>query len=867
MSIKWRAEGREMGSAPRFTDSSGGGSLGIPPESARQKESLSNRGPLEHVSINFKFACRQLYRHPGFAIIAVLILSLGIGAVLAVFQTADKALFQTLPYPDADRIVMLWGHDRSTPDQRALVSAAEVQAFAQNKIFIAAAGIDLKQLSYALTGAGKPRQIAAVHVSPGFFQILGVPPLFGQSLASVAAGEGNDTTAVISYHLWKEYFRSDPVVIGKPLDLDGHSYTIVAVMPASFSFPIRYQGEDIDAWMSESLDPLLGSPVMRHFGALLTFARMPPGVSLVREQEQLNSIQSQLRAQYPAMNQAREVALYSLNTELAGPHRTELFLLMGAVVILFLITCSNIGNLLIARGQARSQELAVRVALGAGRAVLIGQLLTENILLAFLGALGSIVVAAVGARALSEYVRRQPGGAGFAHLLSAPALNAHGVSFQAFLVMAGVLIVAFLFAAAAPAIALSSADGLAAIGNQGRTTIGKRTHGMRTVSIVSQVSLSLFLAVGAMLLVQSFERFSRIDPGFKVDHRLMYQLTLPMTTYSSGPLQARFFNTFAQKVSALPGVESAALIGGPPLTSWMKMGKYLPDSLSVARAADLPAAQTRSVSPNYFATMGIPFLSGQTFHEGSENNSLAEVVVSQSLATQYWPGSSAVGHTLKFDLDSDSPAYTIVGVVGDVHQNTLDQNTGAEYYFSYWNHPDRSMGLIVRTQLDETTINRETEDSLHSIDPDQPFAHVASFAELVQEAAQPQRTRFILISLISGAALLLTAIGVFGLISYLVQQRTREIGIQIALGAGRGRIVFKTMKDVMLLVLLGIGIGIVIALLLSRFIEHLLFNVSAFNPVTYLEAVILLIAVALGACAIPALRAAYIDPAIALRIE
>jgi predicted permease len=800
----------------------------------------------------------------------VLTLALGIGAVLAVFQTADKALFQPLPYHDADRIVMLWGHDRSAPDQRALVSAGEVQAFDQSKIFSAIAGIDLKQLSYALTGAGKPRQVAAVHVSPDFFQILGVQPLLGQGFqsatAGVTAGEGSDSTAIISYHLWTEHFRSDPAVIGKPLDLDGQSYTIVGVMPAGFSFPIRYQDEDIEAWMPESLDPMLGSPVMRHFGTLLTFAKMPPGVTLSSEQHQLNAIETQLRSQFPAMNQVREVGLYALSGELAGPHRTELLLLMGAVIILFLITCSNVANLLIARGHARSQELAVRVALGAGRAALMRQLITENVLLACLGALGSIIVATLGARALSEYVRRQPGGAGFAHLLSAPALNGHGVSIGAFLVMAGVLAVTFLLAAAAPAIALSAADGLAAMGGQGRTTIGKRTHRMRTVSIVSQVSLSLFLAVGAILLVQSFERFIRIDPGFQVEHRLTYQLTLPQATYPRAR-QARFFNDFGAKVRALPGVESSALIGGLPLTSWMKMGKFLPDSMSVTRAADLPAAQTRSVSANYFSVMGIPFVGGTTFREGSEESSPAEVVISQSLARQYWPQTSAIGRTLKFDLDADSPAYTVVGVVDDVHQNTLDQNTGAEYYLSYWNGPDRSMGLIVKTPLDKTVMDREIETSLHSIDPDLPFAHVASFDELVREASRSQRTRFILLSLISGAALLLTAVGVFGLISYLVQQRTREIGIRLALGSGRGRIMFKILKDVMLLVFLGIGTGIVIALVLARFIEHLLFNVSALNPVIYLEAVILLIAVALTACAIPALRAARIEPAIALRIE
>jgi|GEM_PF-1400597 len=859
-----------MSSEPAATSRSAAEISPVPPPQPGRVpsgESFGERGLLEHFSVDLKYAFRQLYRNPGFSMIAVLTLALGIGAVLAVFQTADKALFQPLPYPNADRIVMLWGHDRSNPDQRALVSAAEIQAFQQSNLFTAVAGIDLKQLSYALTGAGEPQQIAAVHVTPGFFQILGVSPLIGQGLSSVANGEGNNTTAVISYHLWKQHFGSDPGVIGKTLDLDGQSYTIVAVMPSYFTFPIRYQDEDIEAWMPESLDPLLSSPVMRHFGALLTFAKMPPAITLSREQEQLNAIHTQLRGQYPAMNQARLVGLYALSDQLASPHRTELFLLLGAVIILFLITCSNVANLLIARGNARSQELAVRVALGAGKAALVRQLITENVLLACLGAIGSIIVAALGASALSEYVRRQPGGAGFAHLLSAPALSGRGISSEFFLVMAGVLLVTFLLAAAAPAIALSGTGGLAAVGGQGRTTIGKRTNRMRTVSIVSQVALSLFLAVGAMLLVQSFERFMKIDPGFQVEHRITYQLTLPQATYSSHSLQAQFFDNFVQKVRALPGVESAALIGGPPLTSWMKMGKFLPDSLSVARAADLPAAQTRSVSANYFAVMGIPFRSGTTFREWSDNSSPSEIVISQSLAAQYWSQTSAIGHTLKFDLDANSPAYTVVGVVGDVHQNTLDQNTGPEYYVSYWNSPDRSMGIIVETPLDPTVMGREIEASLHSIDPNQPFAHVASFDELVQEASRPQRTRFILLSLISAAALLLTAVGVFGLISYLVQQRTREIGIRLALGSGRGHIVFKTLKDVMLLVLLGIGAGVGIALVLSRFIEHLLFNTSAFSPLVYVEAVMLLIAVALAACAIPALRAAHIDPATTLRID
>jgi putative ABC transport system permease protein len=834
--------------------------------SARRPGGLGKRRLFENLSGDLKFALRQLYLRRWFSVIAVLTLSLGIGAVLTVFQTADKALFQPLPYPDASRIVMLWGHDRSTPEQRALISAGEIQAFDHSGIFAAVAGIDLKQLSYALTGGGEPRQIAAVHVTPGFFQILGIQPFLGQGFRSETAGEGKDTTAIISHRLWTEYFGADRDVIGRAINLDGQSYTIVAVMPADFRFPIRYQDEDIEVWMPESLDPMLNNPVMRHFGGLLAFAKVPSGVSISTEQRQSDSIHEQLRRQFPAMNQSRVVGLYALADQIAGPHRTELFLLMGAVAILFLITCSNVANLVIARGNARTQELGVRVALGAGRAALIRQLLTENILLVCLSALGSILVVAIGSRALSEYVRRQPGGEGFAHLLSAPALSSRGVSMDTVLVMAGVLLIAVLLAAATPAVILSRAKGLSGESSLGRATGGKQASLVRTFSIVGQVSLSLFLAVGAMLLVQSFQRFVRIDPGFQVDHRTTYQLTLPVARYPSLSRQAQFFDTFKLKVRTLPGIESAALIGGPPLTSWMKMGRFLPDSLSVSRAADLPLAQTRSVSENYFAVMGIPLL-GRVFQEGSDGNSPAEVVISKSLALRYWPQGSAIGHTLKFDLDANSPAYTIVGVAGDVHQNTLDQNTDAEYYLSYRNKPDRSMGLIVKTSLNESVIAREIEAALHSIDPNQPLAHVASFEELVREASQAQRTRFILLSLISGTALLLTAVGVFGLISYVVQQRTREIGIRLALGSGRSRIVLKTLKDVMQFVLLGVGVGTVMALMLSRFIEHILFKVSAFNPVVYLEAITLLVAVALAACAIPALRAAYIDPAITLRIE
>ena len=857
-------------------------SAGMPSEEARRDAAIrfGNASALkEHVMAadialtfyrilaDIRFAGRQLRRNPGFSVVVVFTLALGIGAVTAVYQVADEALFHPLPYRDANRIVMLWGNDRSKPDQRALLSANELREFSQSSIFDVIAGIDLKQLSFALTGAGKPRQISAAHVTPDFFKILGVPPLLGRSFRLNKHGESQDATAVISHALWKEHFHADPNVLGKSINLDGVAYTVVAVMPADFHFPIRYQDEDLQAWMPETLDPMIQDPVLRNAGTMLAFAKIPPGFSLQLEQQRLDAIHAQLLAHYPDVNQARVVGLYALNGELAGAHRTELFLLLGAVTVLLLIACTNVASLLLARGTARHQEMAVRVALGAGRRTLLQQLLTENILLACLGAFCALIVALIGVRVLSVYIQAQPGGYGFAHLLSTPSLGIATFHKSAFLFMTGILTITILLAGLAPALALSRADGLDAMKGQTRTSAAKQFTRWRSALLTGQISLSLVLAVGAMLLVRSFEKLVKVDPGFEVEHRLTYQLTLPAAKYPSDSVQARFFHNFLTKVETLPGVESAALIGGLPLTTWMKQGQFVPDTMSVSRAVEMPISQSRSVSTNYFSVMGIPFLSGHTFGEGTEENRPKEVVISQSLAKQYWPDTSAIGHHLKFDLDAKSPAYTIVGIVGDVRQNTLDKSTGAEYYVSYWNDSDRSMGLVVRTTVSGNSMQRAVQGALHAIDPDQPFAHVASFNQLVQEVARPQRTRFILLSIISGIALLLAAVGIFGLISYLVTQRAREIGIRLALGSGRGRVVLIVVKDAMKFVGLGISIGIVIALGLSSLMSNLLFGISAFDAVAYVASVVLLTALALAACILPAFRAASIDPAIALRAE
>lgn len=821
---------------------------------------------MERFFADLRFAWRQILRNLSFSVVVILTLALGIGAVTAVYQVADQALFHPLSYPEANRIVMLWGRDRLKPEQRNLVSAAELQGFEESKVFSAIGGIDLKQLSFALTGAGKPRQVAAANVTPAFFEVLGEDPEIGSSLHKDELSREANAIVVISHNLWRELLHSDPQAIGKTINLDGRAYKVIAVMPSSFHFPIRYQNEELDAWVPESIDAMLKRPGLRVAGTLLTFAKTPAGSALVQVQQQMNTIQGRLISTYPEMSKNRTVDAFALKDELAGAHHEELLLLLGAVGVLLVIACFNVANLLITRGHARSQELATRISLGAGRASLLRQLLTESLLLAFLGVLCGIPIALLGSRMLASYIQTEPGGAGFAHLLSSPALASHALPLRSLFFLIAVFGGTLVLAGTLPAFLLSARNKMHVVNGQMRMSVGSQSRKLRLTLMIVQIALALPLAVSALLLVRSFERLVHADPGFQVRHRITYQITLPIASYPSPALQARFFNSFLEKVSPIPGVESAGLIGGLPLTSWMKIGEFQPDTVPSNQSADLPRAQTRSTSSNYFAVMGIPVLRGRTFQSGSEESSPKEVVVSRSLAAQYWSGTDPVGHTMKLGSDEEAP-YTIVGVVGDVHQNTLEKNTGAEFYLSFRGHPDRSMGLVVNTIVDPKTMQVSVENALHSLNPELPIAHSSSYDELVDEASGAQRVHLVLLTLVAGLAVILTAIGVFGLVSYFVTQRTREIGIRIALGAGRSRIFAVVAREILLLLGIGVAGGLAIALGFSGLMEHLLFGVSAFDPVMYASASLLIVACALTASVVPLLRAFQIEPASILKVE
>jgi putative ABC transport system permease protein len=807
---------------------------------------------------------RLLRKSRGFVALAVVTLGLGIGAVVAVFQVVDAALLHPLPYPDAESLVVLWGGQKSTPAVRTPIPPPDVADLEKSGIFSAVVSIDLRQFSFAMTGEGKPEQIGAARVSPGIFTLIGVDAALGRVFTSNDPEAERGTTAVISDHLWKERYGADPRIAGKPITLDGTTYTIVGVMPSNFRFPIRYQNEDVEAWMSEA--PLT-APNLRGIGLMFVLARVKPGATMAAASQELDSFNAQLTTTFPDTHRNRIISLVPLTSELAGAHKTELLLLLAAVGIVLLIACTNVANLMLVRGSVNAKETALRVALGASRKDIILQFFSESATLAVLGCAAGFGFAFAGTRLLVTVLQVQRGGAGVTNLLSAPALTILNFNGLAFLVAAGVLVLTVFLVGMAPALGLSGVNSMSSLQETKRVSTGVSTVKLRSAFLVGQVALSLVLAVGAGLFARSLSNLLNVSPGFRVEHLLTYQFTLPAAKYPNDAVRARFYHKLLDQIQTLPGVESVAAIGGLPLTNWIVMNSFVPEGVSISSPADAPIGNYRAVSPDYFATMGIRILSGQTFSGRDDANAPKETIVNEALARRYWPNTDPVGRHMKVGTDPASPWYTITGVVGNVHQSALDQDSGAEFYVSYLESPARSMGIAVRTQVDPVTMLPEIQNTVRSVDPDQPIAHIATMTELVQDAARPQRARFVLLGTVTALALLIAAVGLFALVSYLVSQRSNELGVRMALGAPRTRIFWLVVGQGLRFTLIGVGIGAVLAVAFARSMAALLFGISVFDPAAFAAAVALLLFTAVVACALPALHAARLDPMHALRHE
>ena len=805
---------------------------------------------------DLRYAVRTLLRRPGFAAIAVITLGLGIGANTAMFTVVNAVLLRPLSFPHPEQLVVFYGinpllemaaGNSSIPDvvdwQKESQSFEHIGAFVSGGVLF--------------SNGDENERVRAAGVSGDFFRLLRANALKGRVLQADDAQPGRDTVIVLSHALWQRRFGSNDNVVGSQVIVAGESHTIVGVMPPGFDYP-----QQVELWWPLQLNPA-NQPRDNRF--LHVISRLKPGVSIQQAQAEMDTINERLGQSYVVTNQGWRVKLTNLHESLVGKMRTSLLVLLGAVAFVLLIACANVANLLLARATFRQKEIAVRTALGASRLHIIRQLLTESLLLSIVsGALGLL---------LSVWLTR---------LLIAvsppetPRFNEIAIDANVFLfTLAVTILTAFVFGLA-PALTLSRTqmnETLKEGGRQGTSGVARNRIG--SLLMVSEIALSFILLAGAGLLIKSFFRLTEVNPGFNPDNVLTMRMALPPGKYQQGEERVQVFNQIIERVKTLPGVQSTAATLSLPLGG---------DTLTVGRGLiregrpEIPSESLNAlwlpITPDYFATLQIPLKSGRTFTDSDNNQSPKVIIINEALARQLWPGESPIGRKIKVWRDEKFPRE-IVGVVGDA-KPSLDAEvrpTGTwppltHMYVPYaqdfgWG----SLALVVRTSGEPTALASAVREAIRSIEKGVPTYNLKTMSDVAATSAAPRRTPMLLFATFAGVALLLAMLGIYGITTYYVTQRTHEIGIRMALGAQLRDVLLLVLSRGMVLAIAGVGLGLVGAFLLTRYLTTMLFGVKPVDPLTFAAVSIVLISTALIACYIPARRATKVDPMIALRYE
>jgi predicted permease len=804
-----------------------------------------------------RYGIRGLLKHPGFTAIAVLTLALGIGANTAVFSVVNAVLLRPLPYSDPARLVTIWEESPEREMFQMPVSLANQRDWVdQNTTFEQIAAYTFAELN--LTGAGEPARLLTVRSSANLFSLVGAQPVLGRGFLPEEDKEGANRVVVLSNGVWRSRFGSNPEVIGRSLTLNNQSHTVVGVMPAGVQFPVGF------GYMGKVLnDPVdLYVPIAPRANELrrgnysfFAIGRLKPGVSIEQARADMTTIESRLEQQYPEGNTGIGVSLVPTYEQTVKEIRPALLVLLGAVGFLLLIACANIANLMLARTASREKEIAIRTALGASRLHVLRLLLVESLLLSLAGGLLGLLLALWGTDAL---IALAPD--------SIPRLNEVGIDVRVFSFTLAIALMTGIIFGLIPALQSAKPDLNEALkeGTRGSTggVGGRRT---RSALVAVEVALSLVLLIGAGLMIKSFVRLQQMSLGFNPDNLLTANLTLSRTKYADDHQRQAFFKDALQRLQSLPGVQAVAATTALPLTLSISGTDFRIEGRPEPAEGQEPMTNTSGVSPDYFRALGVPVLKGREFTHRDTSDAPLVAVINNDLAQVYFPNEDPLG---KRNTLTDGESWvSIVGVAGDVKRLGLDTNVKPEVYLPYFQAASPSMSLVVRSNLDPSSLATAMKSQVQMIDKDLPLDETKTMEELLAESNSGRRFNMLLLSLFAGVALLLAIVGIYGVMSYTVAQRTKEIGIRVAIGAQASDVFRMVIGHGMMLALIGIVFGLVAAYGVTRLMTSMLFGVEPTDPTTFVGIALLLAVVAFVACYIPGRRATKVDPLVALRYE
>jgi putative ABC transport system permease protein len=811
---------------------------------------------METMLQDLRHAVRMLLKSPGFTLITVFTLALGIGVNSAIFSVVNSLLIRPLPYSNPDQLVMVWENLRKDNNPHNAVAPANfVDWKEQNKSFQQMAAFTAP-VNYNFTGGAVPERVVAARVSAGFFQMLGVQPVQGRLFNDEEDQPKNNQVIIISHSLWQRRFGSDMTLIGKDYILSERTFKLVGILPANFRMPPDFQFSTLDN--IEVWTPLALSPEGRKRRTSHSFnvvARLKSSdVSLRQAQTEMDAIGQNLQEQYPATNKGWGVTVNPLKEEFVGHIRPVLLILFGAVCFVLLIACVNVANLLLVRSNARRREMAMRAALGATRGRVVRQLLTESVMLSLIGGVLGCLLAVVGVRALVAFSPT-----------SILRIREVGLDLRVVGYTLLISLVTGVLFGLAPAFFAWKTELTETLKEGGRAGgEGSRSNRLHKLLVISETALALVLLVGAGLMVRSFLQLQNVDPGFNPQNVLTMQVALPSLKYKTPEEAVAFYDQVIQRLEALPGVEAAAKVSELPFS-----GDQFDNAFSIEGRSPQPEgeklnANLRLVSNNYFRAMGIPIARGRTFTSQDAQGKPAVVIINEAMARRFWPNEDPLGQHLTIDLGEPGPRE-IVGVVKNIRHYSLDVEPKAEMYVPNLSLSQNIMSLVLRSTTDPMKLAPAVRQEVLNLDSNQPIYNVKTMEGIVGDSLATQRFSMLMLGCLAAVALILAVVGIYGVIAYWVMQRSHEMGVRIALGAGSRDILKMILGQSMTLALIGVGIGLIAAFILTRVMSTLLYGVTARDPLAFVVAALVLAAVAFVAALVPARKATRVDPMCALR--